>query len=97
MQESTVTGGESSVTNPPSWSGALLRCSREAQDISIKDLSKTTKVRRGLIEAIETDDFGSLPDRAYLRGLLAQIAKALGLPEDEVSRSYMQRIVQTLK
>ena len=80
-----------SMSGPP-WSGHLLRAAREVLGLSTQDLSERTRIRRGLIESIERDDFEDLPAAAYTRGLLIQIAKALALPEDEVAESYSERI-----
>jgi cytoskeletal protein RodZ len=87
-----VGGGKESTSNtPPLWSGELLRMTRKSLHLSVKDLSERTRIRRGLIEAIEQEDFKSLPAPAFTRGLIFQIAQALGLPEEEVAKHYMSR------
>jgi len=70
----------------------MLRDAREASSLSVTDLSKRTRIRRGLIEAIEAEDYFSLPAPTFLRGFVVQIAKRLGLPEETVANSYVARL-----
>lgn len=79
-------------SDAPLWSGSVLRTIRSDLGLSTQDLSQATRIRRGLIESIESDDFDQLPSPAYTRGLLFQIAKALKLPAEEVAHSYTERM-----
>lgn len=84
---------ESDDPKQDSWTGQLLRTTRESRAFSIADISKRTKIRSAIIEAVEADDFAKLPATAYTRGLLVQIAKALGLQQqEEVAKSYLSRM-----
>jgi cytoskeletal protein RodZ len=80
------------TSSPPPWSGLLLRAVRESRGLSLEAISESTRIRRGMIEWIENDAFDQLPAPVYTRGLIIQIAKALGLPEDEVALSYTERM-----
>ena len=82
----------SKTSSPPPWSGDLLRAVRENKGLSLQAISEITRIRRGMIELIEKDDFDQLPAPVYTRGLIIQIAQALNLPEDEVARSYIDRM-----
>lgn len=92
MQEQIGTSSDSGSLSPPQWSGASLRYAREALAISVTDLSALTNIRPSLIELIEADSFDSLPAPAYTRARIAQIARVLRLPEDEVAQSYLHRM-----
>ena len=79
---------------PEPWSGAFLRSTRESRNLSIKQISEITRIRRGLVEAIENEYYEMLPAQAFIRGHLIQISKALDLPEEELVRNYMSRITE---
>jgi cytoskeletal protein RodZ len=79
-----------SPTTP--WPGRLLRAVRESKGLSLEAVSEMTRIRRGMLEWIESDAFDQLPAPVYTRGLILQIAKALSLPEDEVVQSYSERM-----
>lgn len=67
--------------------GSDLRRSRLAAGLSIDEISAMTKIRNGIIEAIESNDFSLCGGATYARGHLRQIGKAVGLdPDDLVSR-----------
>lgn len=59
------------------------------RDVSIREISETTKISTRFLEAIETGDFSSLPAPVFTRGFIREYATYLGLdPEDIVDR-YM--------
>lgn len=67
--------------------GDDLRRARERAGISLQKLSARTKIREGLLDAIEHDDFGRLPAGLLVRGYLRAYAKEVGLePESIVQR-----------
>lgn len=86
MQESLVTelGNERL--------GAFLKRERELRGLSLEDVVLKTKIQRSYLEAIERDDFTSLPPGPFIKGFISSYAKVLGvkpealfvlLPEDE--------------
>ncbi len=66
--------------------GALLRSKREAQGLSIDDLSKMLKLQVRQIEALERDEFASLGSATHLRGYLRGYARHVGCDAAEVLR-----------
>lgn len=63
--------------------GARLRAAREARRLDLSHIAAETRIPRRHLEAIEVDDFESLPSRAYAIGFSRTYAKAVGL--DDVS------------
>jgi cytoskeleton protein RodZ len=63
--------------------GARLRAAREARRLELSHIAAETRIPRRHLEAIEADDFESLPSRAYAIGFSRTYAKAVGL--DDVS------------
>ncbi len=61
--------------------GATLRAAREAQRIDLKHIAAETRIPLRHLEAIEADNFESLPSRAYAIGFTRTYAKVLGLDD----------------
>lgn len=68
--------------------GADLQHARELAGLSIDDLSTRTKIRRHMLEAIERNDFASIPGGLLARGYLRAYAKEVGLPPEAVAARY---------
>ncbi|MDQ1704665.1 MAG: hypothetical protein QOF18_1031 [Frankiaceae bacterium] len=66
--------------------GETLARAREAREMSVDDVSSATRIRAGLIRAIEADDFSGCGGAVYARGHIRSIARAVGLdPEGPVA------------
>lgn len=59
--------------------GAKLRQQRLAKRLSIDDISRSTRISARFLEAIETDDYSSLPGIVFTRNFVRQYALALGI------------------
>jgi cytoskeletal protein RodZ len=59
--------------------GAKLRQARLAQNFSINDIAQPTRIPARFLEAIESDDYSSLPGLIFTRNFVRQYAIALGL------------------
>ncbi len=85
------------ITPDTEFTGALLRAVRESQGVDLGEISQRTKVGRAYLQAIEEDDFGSLPAPVYVRGFVTEVAKFLRLDEAQVSRTYVRRYKRHLE
>jgi transcriptional regulator with XRE-family HTH domain len=65
-----------------------LRVARERAGLSIRDISESTKIRAGALEALERGNFDRLPGDFYVRAFLKAYARAVGLPEEDLLREY---------
>lgn len=70
--------------------GELLRNAREAQEKTIDEVAKVTKMSGQILEALEDDRFSALPAPVYVKGQLRTYARYLGLDEDEVVQKYLR-------
>lgn len=75
-------------TSPPCGPGPLLRDARLARRLDIGLAADQLKLRRDVLEAMERDDYSSLPEPIYLRGYLGSYARLLGLSEREVLQQF---------
>ncbi len=64
--------------------GQQLKQAREAKNLTIQKVVQTTHIRPHQIEAIEADDFESLPSPVQARAFLRLYAEFLGLSLDEI-------------
>lgn len=75
-------------------SGEFLRRAREAMGLELSTISEETKIGRSVLEYIENERIDRLPAPVYLRAFTRQMARCLGLDEERVSSSYLDRIHQ---
>ena len=64
--------------------GHYLKKERAKKNISLRDVSKNTRVREHLLEAIEADRYDLLPSPTFVKGFLQSYAKYVGLDPNEV-------------
>ncbi|WP_046730362.1 helix-turn-helix domain-containing protein [Streptomyces humi] len=75
-----------SEENRPSV-GRALKQARIAAGLTVDDISGSTRVRIGIVHAIEADDFAPCGGDVYARGHIRTLAKAVGLdPEPLLAR-----------
>lgn len=61
--------------------GMVLREARERMGMSVSDIAERTKFAPRQVEALEANDFGHLPEAAFLRGFVRSYARVLQLDE----------------
>ncbi|MFH2012246.1 MAG: RodZ domain-containing protein [Pseudomonadota bacterium] len=72
--------------------GEYLKKERESKSISLEEISAATKVRKILLEAIESNDIDKLPAEVFVIGFLKAYASYVGLDVDEVVLQYKMYI-----
>ena len=70
--------------------GTYLRAEREARSISLDELSRTTRIPRQRLEALERGALDELPARVYVRGFVSSCARELGLARADVLHRFDQ-------
>jgi hypothetical protein len=71
------------------FNGELLRRVREARGQSLQQVADRTRISKAHLENVEADRYAALPAQVYLRGILMNLARELGLDPLRVSRSYL--------
>ena len=64
--------------------GQFLKAGRIQSNKSLDEIARETKIRKGLLEAIEEDRHELLPPRIYLRGMIKLFAEEVGADVDAV-------------
>jgi len=86
-----TTDKDMTANNPGRLIGALLREARENIGMSVPEVSRALRIRQVYLEAIEADDYASLPGKTYVLGFLRSYAELLGLDADDVSLRYRRQ------
>jgi cytoskeletal protein RodZ len=75
----------------PGWqiNGDLLKQVRMAKGLSLIQVAERTRIGVKHLENVEGDRYDALPAAVYLRGILMNLARELGLDGLRVSKSYL--------
>jgi cytoskeleton protein RodZ len=68
--------------------GDRLRREREMRGITLDEIAESTKIARRHLEALEKEDFDSLPGGIFNRGFVRSYARYLGIDEDQAVADY---------
>ena len=68
--------------------GALMSRALRQRGLTLDDLARSTRLRSGLLEQMEADDFVETGGDVYARGHLRVIAGVLGIDADELLTAY---------
>src|SRR5712692_793501 len=66
----------------------MLRTAREAKGVSLAQAEAATMIRRAYLQALEDDDYHTLPGAVYVKGFLRNYAVYLGLDPSHVLSVY---------
>ena len=67
--------------------GQRLRAARESRNLSVADAAQSLKLAPRQVEALETEDWSSLPGNTMIRGFVRNYARLLNLDSDELMRA----------
>ncbi|MFZ5876322.1 MAG: helix-turn-helix domain-containing protein [Nitrospirota bacterium] len=70
--------------------GQYLRGQRNTRGVSLEEVSTRTRIRLRTLEALERDDYTSLPAEVTVKGFLRSYVRCLGLNEQDVMARYQQ-------
>jgi cytoskeletal protein RodZ len=68
--------------------GGFIQSARREQNISLEIIAEKTRIRKRLIQAIETGNLAELPEDVYIRAFIKEIANYLGLRGDELASQF---------
>ena len=68
--------------------GGRLRRAREDRGLSLRDASRRTKLSTAVLQAIERNDFASLPGGMFRKAYVRTLAAEVGLDANEIAADY---------
>jgi len=74
--------------------GQELKRERELRGVSLSDISKITKIKLNLLQALEDDRLSLLPGEFFIKGMIRAYARCIGLDEDQALNLYHHSIQQ---
>jgi cytoskeletal protein RodZ len=75
--------------------GKILSETRIARGLTLDDIERETRIARRYLEALEHDEFDTLPAPVYCRAFLRTYSQFLGIDPKEVLRFYPEKGRQT--
>ena len=72
--------------------GEELKRRREERDITLGDISESTRIGTRFLKAIEADNYSILPGGIFTRSFIRAFAKQVGMDEDEAITIYNQQV-----
>jgi len=81
------------VTDGSSFGGDLRR-ERELREISLQEISESTKISMKFLQAIEENQFDLLPGGVFNIGFIRAYAKHIGMDDDEMVNNYLFHMQQ---
>lgn len=80
---------EAEIENALVVDGDFLRRIREYKLVSLDEMKNFTRLSKRYIQALEEDDYKTLPAPVFVRGFVVQYAKALKLDDQVFAKKYM--------
>lgn len=74
------------------FGGGLLQAVRSELGLALQEVSDTTRISVRYLEAVEAEQFDALPSATFVRGYVREMARVLGLNEQDCVAGYMQRL-----
>src|SRR5258708_36566163 len=68
--------------------GSKLKQAREARGVPLHEVEWATKIKAAYLEALEAEDFASIPGAVYARGFIRTYARYLGLDAEPLIADY---------
>ena len=72
--------------------GGRLRRAREDRGMSLRDAAKRTKLSIAVLQAIERNDFASLPKGMFRKAYVRTLAAEVGLDSNEIAGDYCAQL-----
>jgi cytoskeletal protein RodZ len=68
--------------------GNCLKNGREARNIGLSEVARSTKISKWYLDCLEKDEFDKIPGGPYIKGYIASYASFIGIEEDEILKRY---------
>ena len=68
--------------------GNYLKSGREARNIRLSEVARSTKISKWYLDCLEKDEFDKIPGGPYIKGYITSYASYIGIEEDEILKRY---------
>jgi transcriptional regulator with XRE-family HTH domain len=68
--------------------GEKLRRQRESRNITLREISDSTKINKRYLEALERNEFDALPGGVFVKGYIRTFAEAIGMNPEPLLEDY---------
>ena len=68
--------------------GQYLRRIRKERNMSVEEVSRSTRIPSASLDRLENDQFDDLPGEVFVRGFLRAYARAIGVAAEDVLARY---------
>jgi cytoskeletal protein RodZ len=72
--------------------GEELKRERELREISLREISESTKISLRYLEALERNDFEQLPGGVFNRGFVRAYSQFIGIDPESMVDAYIQQV-----
>lgn len=69
--------------------GSQLKLARETQNISLEEISASTKISLRYLEALESDRYDLIPGKFFLKAIIKTYARSIGLDEKLIVEKFL--------
>jgi len=69
--------------------GGFFQHARERQDLTLEQVASQTRIQQRHLQALEEEDYASLPAKVFTKGFVRSYARTLGLDEDEALQLFL--------
>lgn len=69
--------------------GGFFQHARERQGLSLEQVASQTRIQERHLQALEEEDYASLPAKVFTKGFVRSYARTLGLDEDEALQLFL--------
>jgi cytoskeletal protein RodZ len=69
--------------------GGFFQRARERQGLSLEQIASQTRIQQQHLQALEEENFASLPAKVFTKGFVRSYARALGLDDDEALQLFL--------
>ncbi len=76
--------------------GHYLKKEREAKNISLREVFRTTRIPVRYLDSLEQDDFEKMPGDPYNKGYISSYAVFIGADKDEALKLYDSLLLENI-
>lgn len=88
VSEEMSTEGRDNGDYPSFKPGQRLRKARELRGLGVDEVVAELRLSRRIVEGMESDDYGSLPEPAFVRGYMRRYAQLVKLSPDDIAARF---------